>query len=287
MKKVEQKTFFGDITNTTFSNREQCFVSLATVHSKDINQNESLSDHEFNLRTIQPTKSIEIEDIVDKDDRITLVRGIGGIGKSSLVEYLTFQWSNGNLYKDINYIYLIRCRDISNVKNLSIVELLKENYSCLEKFTNDDIDCVARKTLIIFDGFDELSINDRNDISQTINNTQGYNFIITSRPVAMLHLFKNVKSLSPRLIDILGFTETNINIFIENYYKTNSNKKEKIRNFKLLMEHNVELKSFASIPLYLHTLLTLNNYLNENDFPDTKVYSYLQLLLQYNKITKH
>ena len=118
------------------------------------------SDREyFWRRQDQPKETIMLSNLVEKDDNFVVVRGIAGVGKTSLIDALTYKWSCGDVLPNIKFLLKLRCRDLNKFKDESSVEdFLEKEYP--EIFSLSVLQEVSGQVLIAVDGFDELKNNE-------------------------------------------------------------------------------------------------------------------------------
>ena len=87
--------------------RDEFFVDVALVESAEVDKDWIQNDREHHLRTFEKIKqNITYEELLTSNYRFVLLRGIAGIGKASLLDYLTLKWASGALWNEkINHPY--------------------------------------------------------------------------------------------------------------------------------------------------------------------------------------
>ena len=151
-----------------------------------------------------------------------LIEGAPGIGKSTLCWQLCRLWSEGKLkIKKWNLVVLVE------LKNKDTKEAMSDVYDLLYH-PNDSIrEAVAQEVqkrdgeglLLIFDGYDELSGDQRSELSvfhKILKNMILTNatIIVASRPIATKFLPSQFKQNLDQHIEIAGFNETDIQTYI-------------------------------------------------------------------------
>ena len=56
---------------------------------------------------------IELSGLVNKNKRVTFIRGIAGMGKSVLSKQLAYYWAQGGMYSNFTLCIMFECRDIN------------------------------------------------------------------------------------------------------------------------------------------------------------------------------
>ena len=103
------------------------------------------------------SKGIELSELFEHDDRVVLVKGVAGIGKSVLTKQLAFLWANNEIYTQFKLCIIMECREINNFAEkegaaLKRHELFNEFLKTKFNFQLED----GLSTLFILDGIDEL-----------------------------------------------------------------------------------------------------------------------------------
>ena len=160
----------------------------------------------------------EISMLLDKDTRVTFIRGIAGMGKSVLAKQVAYGWANGIMYKEFRLCIMFECREVNYFQD-SKGDAVKK-HELLEEFLklkfNLDLG-VGEGILFVVDGLDELFDiqNEDSIIGQLVNlNSSKYSrskIIITGRP----HVEHKLKKLGNEMgglqkLEILGLNNEEI-----------------------------------------------------------------------------
>ena len=139
-----------------------------------------------------------------------LIEGAPGIGKTVLAKEIAYRWAENELLTSKKLLFLVILRECFQKPVKSIEGLIQfvfkssEMTSCLTKHLTKT---EGKDTVIIFDGFDELSEENRKEsiIVDIINHRilTKCCLVVTSRPTASSILHKSVD----RRVEIVGFTE--------------------------------------------------------------------------------
>ena len=131
---------------------------------------------------------INIYDLVDKDHRVTFIRGIAGMGKTVLAKQLIYGWANGDFYQNFDLCVMFECRDLNYFKDHEGSELKK--HRILGEFLKSKVGYDLGDgdgILAIVDGMDELyDITEEDSVIFDLLSVKGKygmsNVIVTGRP---------------------------------------------------------------------------------------------------------
>ena len=200
--------------------------------------------------------------------RTILVVGRPGIGKTLLTKKIFYQWQQQvSIFWHGKIVILIRFRNF-NKGETSLREMLRQSdglnmssadFNCIYEY----ICLIPRNVILIFDGLDELNVNDRSlTEGKTVNDHNevahmllifkqlvkgellpGVKVLTTSRPTAE-QVYKKLEF--DREVEILGFHEEQIKQYIEIFCCNDLDQSTKIWNF---IEESPELLSLCYIPV--------------------------------------
>ena len=290
--------------------RENAYVQLAIIQAKQIDEAWSTGDRDYHMKTKHfEKKSIKLEDILSISDNFVIVRGIAGIGKTSMVDSYVLKWAkqeilNGeNNSHQIDFLFKLTCRELNTFSNVSTAEeILRCEYEkVLKDVECEDLEDISHRILILVDGADELkSLHEISDpkirkikglvksvydlIDTTSHFLTGHKTMIAARPEACQiidSLFFGIISL--KMIEVCGFNPESVNVYIDNYFvKTPAT----AHIVKKKIEESENLTVMASIPVYTWVICSIfNEDINiESPRTTTHLCSYACLLFIRNHI---
>ena len=227
------------------------------------------------------------EDVIDKKHANVLVVGRPGIGKTSLSTKMLRLWATDQAFNEdhhdkshFNIVFLVKFRRFNDNAGLSLHELLAraETVQRLDDSVLEFVQNEPTKVLLIFDGLDEYSrkedINAQEDDQTYKNNVEekmplsvlynklaagkllrGASILTTTRPKAAEYV-EHVPF--QRTVEILGFTSTNVEDYVQKFSQDFTGAKEKIWEH---IKSNANLFSLCYIPvncfLICHCLLQI------------------------------
>ncbi|XP_015775400.1 PREDICTED: nucleotide-binding oligomerization domain-containing protein 2-like isoform X3 [Acropora digitifera] len=179
-------------------------------------------------------RGIKTDDIVDmfqifqphqecSEPRRVLIEGQPGMGKTTYCQKIAYDWAKkrkgGESFPDVALVLLLKCRDINCGlweaidDQLLPREVKEEEKERLFTFIRDQ----QSKVLLVLDGLDELPSNQLliyKDIIQGRVLPESY-IVVTARHEVGV----NVRECCQTLLEVEGFTETDVEEFILRYFK--------------------------------------------------------------------
>ena len=225
-----------------------------------------------------------------------VISGAPGCGKTTLSRKYCKDLSSGTLQNNYQLILLCHLRDVSHC--------LKENEELtlkhfIAKYSNRyDVSSIitellktgGKGVLLILDGYDEMSdLMKKSSVLKSILSPSSPNLdqcdvIVTTRPFTCPEVLAGMEHKCLH-VEILGFTEENINLFIDNYFcRTRFSNKKMADQLKEKLQNLPSVQGMCRLPVVLKIICEVQEYLEDEGLPRTMggiyhLYIIKQLLL--------
>ena len=215
----------------------ESFINIAVVH-KDSGESELDNEKAMDrllgrVDSIQKKKTkLRMCDVGKRKDgsvaRCVLVEGCPGVGKTTFAHELCKQWARGEILQEWELVVIVKLRDQETREAKTLQDLLYHPYPEVRQTVEEElIDTQGRGTLLILDGYDELSDSQRgvkSVIQQLMNRKllSQATLMVMSRPIATQELHYKFQRSIDQHIEVLGFTEDNIQEYISSACGSNS-----------------------------------------------------------------
>ncbi|CAA6811799.1 MAG: Unknown protein [uncultured Sulfurovum sp.] len=239
------------LINSTPKPIEHIFINLAIIKEKKAEKNkENFINREALLSSYEeiqkPKEPIEIKDLIQKSSK-SLIYGKAGIGKTTLCKYIAYMWAKGKLYEEFEYVIYLPLRKWSSTR---LKEEIRKYYT--SQYPEDIILDVENndKILFLFDGYDELKADKKQEFQTAVKDSKLIHYIITSRPYGYQ---RNDFSVDEHF-ETIGFTDENVDSYIDNFFKKDDKKSQSLKKY---LQSNISIKHIAYIPLMLEMICSL------------------------------
>ena len=264
--------------------RNDFHVDLVLVDSAEVDRDWFISDREYHLAHSHKDKQKLCQnDLLAVDDKFLIIRGVAGVGKTSLIDYLILQWANGCLWNSdqnqptFKFVFKFVCRELNLYQsNVSIQELFERLYpNIFRQISFEDLVSCRQSVLVILDGLDEFreqnellespvtSVSQETNIGAVLHNIlkplagcfPNQTTILASRPESGNTLYLRWgKKVEIKRVDVIGLSEKAVSNYIKNFSATSPDLQQVI--FRKIVESKT-LKAMSQIPVYLWIICSL------------------------------
>ena len=245
------------------------------------NQSKLPWDNEDNMTG---DKSLTFADILDvrDEDKVILIEGGPGMGKSTLAIKICKCWADGELLEEYDAVILLPLRDpeiqaANNIGDLLLIENKNEREVLYDEITASGGD----KVCFIFEGYDELPEQLRKApvFAKLKEKLPKCTLMYTSRPEACNQL----RHVASQRIEIRGFKEEQVDEYINNAFEDVEDGKEKALKLTTQIKSSPSIRSILYVPINIAIICHL--FLLTSTLPNTLTQLYT--LLCINLILRH
>ena len=245
---------------------DEMFVELRLQENTTTKLPESLSyrDVEKMQQNMLSSKPIETSQLFDKlDDRCAprkvLVLGKAGIGKTTLVKQIASQWAKKEIWKHIEYLFVITLRQLRQDRKFTLGDLLLDGLSLTKEEKIAALNHLRENSstvMIVAEGWDEIKYTgeegiERDDtkevelntiLSSILNNVMlpGAKVLLTSRP-------NNNIPVCERSAELYGFTQASIDTYIHKFSGQDTELKQFIKRY---LQGNINIATMCYVPVH-------------------------------------
>ena len=239
------------------------------------------------IKTTTDKESLTFADIlkVSEENKIILIEGRPGMGKSTLAIKICKCWVNDEILVEYDAVILLPLRrpeiqQANNIGDLLLVENKSERDALYDEITASQGD----KICFILEGYDELpeQLREAPVFARLRENLPKSTLMYTSRPEACY----NLRQVAFQRIEICGFKEDQVNEYIDNAFKNFKDGKETAQKLKSQIKSNLSISSILSIPINVAIICHLFSLTSTLPNTVTELYTLLCLNLIFRHIKK-
>ena len=255
-----------------------------TVHIDEVYTRLSWCREDKHPRGIQQVELSDYSEIFSPHNNAIpkriLVKGQGGIGKSTFVQKLAVDWARGEkeALKKFDLLLVIKLRDVGGIRNFKemlVASGIVQSEECAQvesfvQYINEHQD----RVLILFDGYDEydreLARDVTSDVHKIITGKMliGCYVVVTTRQSRV----DEVKKFMQTQCKVNGFTQEDIETFVSKYVG-----RDEIRPFLDYLNKQT-IMDMAEIPLLLLFLCLLWKERKAEPLPTSRTQLYQEFV---------
>ena len=206
-------------------------------------------------------------DILANDPEKTRIAFIGeaGVGKTTLLAKIAYDWAMGNHLQDIDLLFFVPLREVD--ENTRFADIVHMYFACEVEETSKRVEDYARanqsRVMFLLDGLDEyvgdISIADPTDI--LIGIMRGDQFkrspaLITTRPWRAEQISSKIElNLRYMRIVVNGFNRNDVKEYIRKYFHDDSASAKSLT--RLMTEDSLVAGNMAPYPIFCSMLCNI------------------------------
>ena len=212
--------------------------------------------------------------------KFVLIVGRPGSGKTTLMNKIGQDWANKQVLES-HLLILVQLRKLNSEHDRSLATILK--HSCpplsqsqveLDHLKSYILDCRGEGIVFAFDGLDEYSLQQQNDLVCDIMKNEKLlkaTVLVTSRPAAS----QQFRRFANQQIEVVGFLKPQVKEYVYRYFET---KQEKAQQLELHLEKHTNLMNMCYLPLHCAMLAFLYDMDNRIlPVTETQFYKYFTI----------
>ena len=280
--------------------REHEYVDLAVLTGEQVDKEWKNSDREaiMEMKHFQ-IQGIAIEDLWKPTDKYVVIRGVAGIGKSTLIKRYVLKWAREEILNGkendgtIDFLFFFECRELNTMPNIkSFEELLKVKYPEIFHFAYlSHLQNISDRIMIIVDGLDELqgvyeeTQKETSPITEMVKQMidpkstilKGHNTIVGGRHSACESIKFKMTQTSIKKVEVVGFNEGKSIEYIEHFFGSDVQRANKVK--EMIKRPNIRVMSSSPVLLWIICLLYSEDFEEEiNTVTELYVYGLFAFL---------
>ncbi|XP_071970611.1 NACHT, LRR and PYD domains-containing protein 12-like [Engystomops pustulosus] len=261
-----------------FCTRYVTLIIVSTHHFRERSENELIATgarHEeyvkkkhHELQRISPNKMFRWCHRSRLVPHMVLVSGVPGVGKTTLMQKIVYDWVKGDLYQRFSFIFFFKFRELNQWDKVSLETLILHHYPYLWQQLGNILQD-PEKLLFIFDGLDEsnqtMDFTSRHLCSDPKEPERcghivvslvrksllnGCSVLMTSRPTRLASM--DCRDFQ-RMVEISGFFTEERKIYFDNFFRD----PELAEKAFTYVRQNDTLYTFCYLPSYCWIICTV------------------------------
>ncbi|XP_071970747.1 NACHT, LRR and PYD domains-containing protein 6-like [Engystomops pustulosus] len=261
-----------------FCTRYVTLIIVSTHHFRERSENELIATgarHEeyvkkkhHELQRISPNKMFRWCHRSRLVPHMVLVSGVPGVGKTTLMQKIVYDWVKGDLYQRFSFVFFFKFRELNRWDKVSLETLILHHYPYLWQQLGNILQD-PEKLLFIFDGLDEsnqtMDFTSRHLCSDPKQPERcghivvslvgksllnGCSVLMTSRPTRLASI--DCRDFQ-RMVEISGFFTEERKIYFDNFFRD----PELAEKAFTYVRQNDTLYTFCYIPSYCWIICTV------------------------------
>ena len=304
---IDQPFNFKSSGGTNPLSREQDYVDLAVLTGEQVDNEWKNSDRQsimqMNHLRIQ---SIGINDLWKANDQFVVVRGVAGIGKSTLIKRYVLKWARDEILngenddQKIDFLFFFECRELNTIQSKkSFEELLKVKYPEIFDFVDlSDLQKIAGRIMIIVDGLDELqgvydeSREEKYPMTKIVKEMidpkssilKGHKTIVGGRHNACESIMSKLTHTPIKIVEVCGFNIKKSVEYIKHFFGSDVERADKVK--EIIKRPKIGIMANVPVLLWIICLLYSEDFEKEINTV-TELYVYGLLAFLHNHIRGH
>ena len=296
------KTLLEDEKRHYASKKGTKYINLAVVRKDNIDKSEM---DQFTEATIhgdidditKRKRSLKLSEVGRLEDgslaRCVLVQGAPGVGKTTMAWELCRRWGEGKLLQEYSLLVLLKLRDSYVQKATAVTDLFFNSDRYLQSETAREVSqSHGNRTAFLLEGYDELpqEMQENSIFTQVIDGEilPKAGVIITSRPSASDVLFKHCCQQSYQHVEVLGFTDKQINSYVKESFSADEQYQRQFESYLACYPH---IRALMYIPLNCSIVIDVYRSSKARDSivprTQTELYTVLTRILLSRYLTDH
>ncbi|XP_071970350.1 NACHT, LRR and PYD domains-containing protein 3-like [Engystomops pustulosus] len=261
-----------------FCTRYVTLIIVSTHHFRERSENELIAtgarheeyikERHHELQRISPNKMFRWCHRSRLVPHMVLVSGVPGVGKTTLMQKIVYDWVKGDLYQRFSFVFFFKFRELNRWDKVSLETLILHHYPYLWQQLGNILQD-PEKLLFIFDGLDEsnqtMDFTSRHLCSDPKEPERcghivvslvgksllnGCSVLMTSRPTRLASM--DCRDFQ-RMVEISGFFTEERKIYFDNFFRD----PELAEKAFTYVRQNDTLYTFCYLPSYCWIICTV------------------------------